>query len=349
MILYIFKDRGLSLQYVTFADITNSQSTKVVRATNTLRQTVLKGRLSESAKIDVNYIGWLEFGSELQNVLVFIKNIVVDENDPLAVEITVAIGSDGIDEEVYLTTSTTQNNIIDTLGSSLTGIYWQYLNRPIQFVEDEPISGYIRNTDQYLPLGQCIRQLATQGVVERGSLSADGKNVVFNYTKPTREYVINTEDTIKTIITFAKDTYTAYILINAEDLTQRKYAVLRADGEIGITLTQLDTSLSFIPKVEIVEASKFTQEECNNALRAQSYKNSIELTILPNSYVFNGMLETNNIFSTIGTKLNVYLKSGELVRTTISEIELVNGVVKMVLGVSKTRFIDKLKGGDTNE
>lgn len=341
---YIYERNNPTLQLTAVCEVDSPTTTDFSKSASTLRQSIMTVTVNEEYDLNnilVNYPVIFElYGRPI--VFGVIKNIKSEVHIAARkLELTVALGSDGFDEEVPTKTvwNGTTSTIFDTLITNYQKLYQDDVTDVVSFVAPPVDNGYVISPDGVLSYGQCIRQLLKQGYREQ--VTVTDSNIVITYVYDPEIFEINSEDTVKTTVTLAKDTYNKYIIYNELDLTDYKVAYLATDGTVSNSTVNLDRSSGIVSGSAIVTVDDFSQAYVNNILKQQAYSNSIELELIQDNYIYSFIFKSY-IFNSLGSAIQ-FRYNGNLLNTYIDEIMVRGDLVRLKLGVSQTRLLDKLK------
>lgn len=264
-----------------------------------------------------------------------------DSDKKDALEITIGMGTDGLNSDAYIDVSTSK---VDVVGY-LIGQVVDTTNVPYYLAGSG--EGYIISPDKTLPLEQCFRQLYRQGFKEKITVEGeDRKRLKIEIVKEPKEYTINLEGVLRYEMEFSNDNFNAVIAYQKETSGEEE-AIWKADEVYlnesgGVTTDKAAAIRPIKARVEIINVGEYSFDKIANLLKNQEYKNHIKIEIDANNYLYREII-CQSLWMSIGSKINIYLKNGKLVSSLLDEISYEEGVISMVLGGGSARMWDRVK------
>lgn len=343
MNVYVYKGFGTSLVMRGMYSVANSSTSNIARSLTADRRfelTLLDSgtgvvtdiQHTDICKIEVN--GLTLYG--------FIDSVTIDKAKPGLVVCSIGLGAEGIggfDGDLLIDNLNTQPNIISYVALQFNKLY-QDNPRPIDIVGTG--SGYIRASDNLLPFGQIVRQLLSQGFKEYITI-ANGR-LQIEFKSRARNYNIRVEDVLTYKLELDKSIPTRLMLYNGDNLSVSPIIVyLKKNGTIGTYDSNIVTPIT--TKCEKVSYDEFSLDTAIKILALETYNNSVDITFRSTNdgtyesrYAYDYILEANP-FNTLGTKITIYMGDKQLI-SIVNEVELREGVVRLVFGLSKDRIFD---------
>lgn len=281
------------------------------------------------------------------------------------VEVIVGIGTDGLISEAFNDGKVTKTNMYSFLQSQYDMLYKETTPHRMTLADATTFSGYIITTDFDLPLAQMIRQLFRQGIKVDRYVASDNTLHFKPYRSHSENQVIfeiNFDDVKEYEVEFSKDMINALRVFGRApgDNTVPYFkisAYLNSSGSVvystGIAPTAVLPIHSDIEVIQQETNESITNydarivETVNNILRNQAYSNYISITVDLNDWIYRDFIfRHNSLFDVLGDTGLITLKTGEVLKTVINEIEIINETARLTFGLGNSRLFDRIKGGN---
>lgn len=214
--------------------------------------------------------------------------------------------------------------------------------------ESTNVLGNIVFTDAQLPFSQALRQLYKQGI--RPFFELVGNVIYLRLEKEVLPKIqLNLEDTLDYSIDLKNDTFNHLIAITMFGTTaDMRVYYLDINGNVQVdTAINSNSQLTLPLKTKVQEFQPRENNTVNTDeqiefIKNQSYPNSAMLSI-NRDYLFIDKFDTN-IFRNLGREIELFLNDYNIkLRSVINEIEIVDGIINLTLGLSQTRLFDRLQ------